>query len=41
VCSDREDELRRETVATLARADNQGAWELLGRMGEADVARAV
>ncbi len=29
-CSDREDELRREAVAALAKADNQAAWELLG-----------
>src|SRR4051794_1572474 len=32
-CSDREDELRREAVAALAEADNQAAWELLGRIG--------
>ena len=32
-CSDREDELRREAVATLAKADNQAAMELLGRIG--------
>jgi imidazolonepropionase-like amidohydrolase len=32
-CSDREDELRREAVAALAKADNQAAWELLGRIG--------
>ena len=32
-CSDREDELRREAVAALAQADNQAAWELLGRIG--------
>jgi imidazolonepropionase-like amidohydrolase len=31
-CSDREDELRREAVATLAKADNQVAMELLGRI---------
>jgi imidazolonepropionase-like amidohydrolase len=32
-CSDREDELRREAVAALAKADNQAAWDLLGRIG--------
>jgi imidazolonepropionase-like amidohydrolase len=32
-CSDREDELRREAVAALAKADNQSAMELLGRIG--------
>jgi imidazolonepropionase-like amidohydrolase len=32
-CSDREDELRREEVAALAKADNQAAWDLLGRIG--------
>jgi imidazolonepropionase-like amidohydrolase len=32
-CSDREDELRREAVAALAKADNQAVWELLGRIG--------
>src|SRR5215472_6194237 len=32
-CSDKEDELRRETVATLAKADNQVAMELLVRIG--------
>jgi imidazolonepropionase-like amidohydrolase len=32
-CSDREDELRREAVAALAKADNQAAMELLGRIG--------
>jgi imidazolonepropionase-like amidohydrolase len=31
-CSDREDELRREAVATLAKADNQVAMELVGRI---------
>src|SRR5262249_49015041 len=31
-CSDREDELRREAVAILAKADNQVAMELLGRI---------
>jgi imidazolonepropionase-like amidohydrolase len=31
-CSDREDELRREAVATLAKGDNQVAMELLGRI---------
>jgi imidazolonepropionase-like amidohydrolase len=31
-CSDSEDELRREAVATLAKADNQVAMELLGRI---------
>src|SRR5262249_60744921 len=31
-CSDREDELRREAVATLAKAENQVAMELLGRI---------
>jgi len=31
-CSDREDELRREAVAVLAKADNQAAMELLGRI---------
>jgi imidazolonepropionase-like amidohydrolase len=36
-CSDREDELRREAVEGLAKADNQAAWDLLGRIG----ARAV
>jgi hypothetical protein len=30
-CSYREDELRREAVATLAKADNQVAMELMGR----------
>jgi imidazolonepropionase-like amidohydrolase len=32
-CSEREDELRREAVAVLAKADNQAAWELLARIG--------
>ena len=32
-CSDREDELRGEAVAALAKADNQAAWELLARIG--------
>jgi imidazolonepropionase-like amidohydrolase len=32
-CSDREDELRREAVAGLVKADNSAAWELLGRIG--------
>jgi len=32
-CSDREDELRRQAVAALAKADNQAVWELLGRIG--------
>jgi imidazolonepropionase-like amidohydrolase len=32
-CSDGEDELRREAVAALAKADNQAAMELLGRIG--------
>lgn len=32
-CSDREDELRREAVAALAKMDNSAAWELLGRIG--------
>jgi len=32
-CSDREDELRREAVAALAKADNQAVGELLGRIG--------
>jgi imidazolonepropionase-like amidohydrolase len=32
-CSDRENELRREAVATLAKADNQVAMELLRRIG--------
>jgi imidazolonepropionase-like amidohydrolase len=36
-CSDSEDELRREAVATLAKADKQVAMELLGRID----ARAV
>jgi imidazolonepropionase-like amidohydrolase len=31
-CSDREDELRREAVATLSRSDNPSAMELLGRI---------
>lgn len=33
-CSDREDELRREVVAALAKEDNEAAWELLARIGE-------
>jgi hypothetical protein len=33
-CSHREDELRREVVAALAKADNQAAWDLLGRIGD-------
>ena len=32
-CSDKEDELRREAVAALAKVDNQAAWDLLGRIG--------
>jgi imidazolonepropionase-like amidohydrolase len=32
-CSDREDELRREAIAALARMENQAAMELLGRIG--------
>jgi imidazolonepropionase-like amidohydrolase len=32
-CSDSEDELRREAVAVLAKAENQAAWDLLGRIG--------
>ena len=32
-CSDREDELRREAVAAMAKADNQAVGELLGRIG--------
>ncbi len=32
-CSDREDELRREAVAAMAKADNQAVGELLGRVG--------
>jgi imidazolonepropionase-like amidohydrolase len=31
-CSDREDELRHKAIATLAKADNQVAMELLGRI---------
>jgi imidazolonepropionase-like amidohydrolase len=32
-CSDSEDELRREAVAVLAKAENQAAWDLLARIG--------
>jgi hypothetical protein len=32
-CSDREDELRREAVESLAKAGNQAAWDLLWRIG--------